>query len=758
MLCLEGHIFMVHPFASAALPRKSALLLSICSVFASAAYADNRDQPPADATTLDTRKVQEQRQQLLDSPQAVGDTSRAAPSRTGDAPSWTLKPVEVTAKRGTYTAPATSTATRTDTPLMKVPQSVQVITSTLLQEQDRRTLGDALVNVSGVTPTRSDENLFIPPIVRGFPSEVYVDGLPLFAGNQQAYDPTGMVGISSISVLKGPSATLYGGGLGTPLGGLINIESERPDPTGARGYVALRGGSFSTWNPYADINLPISQRVAARVSAEYQKNDSWIDEVHGERWSVQPSLLFQIGDNTELLLQGQFNRRRSLEYSGLPADAALAGLLDRDAFPGAPNGQPLTSNDTRMGTATLRHAFSDQVALNVTARYYRGKVDESGSFVFPGLAPTQTTAPDYDVFPISMVNRTKEATLDANLSVEMDGLGGTHTLLGGVSYDWTSFYSGMGLFISDSPSGTINLANPRYDLRYTPQLPVNSYTDDRFTTIAGYIQDQATYGRLQLTGGLRFTSLKFVENSNIGVANDKTYSHLSPRFGATFDVVPGVAVFAGYSTAFRAPFGFLGLATPEPETSSNVEGGLKLSLPSGGLSGTVAMFRQTRKDVAVSDPDNVGFSIQSGRQRARGVEVDMVWEPSPALSVLANYAHTDTRDDGAAPGDRIARVPDNSGRVAARYRLLNGPAKGLSFGAGMTAVSSRELTLPNTIAVPGYTVFDAQASYDFGRYTVGLSLVNLTGRKAWDPYSYMGYAVVAPNPPRSAYLTLKMDL
>ncbi|WP_426816045.1 TonB-dependent receptor plug domain-containing protein [Xanthomonas oryzae] len=176
-----------------------------------------------------------------------------------------------------------------------MPQSVQVITSTLLQEQDRRTLGEALVNVSGITPTRSDENLFIPPIVRGFPAEVYLDGLPLFAGNQQAYDPTGMVGIASITVLKGPSATLYGGGLGTPLGGVIDIASERPDPTAASGHVALRAGSFSTWNPYANLNTPLSSSVAARISAEYQRNDSWIDQVHGERWSLQPSLLFQLG-------------------------------------------------------------------------------------------------------------------------------------------------------------------------------------------------------------------------------------------------------------------------------------------------------------------------------------------------------------------------------------------------------------------------------------------------------------------------------
>ncbi|AOS02968.1 TonB-dependent receptor domain-containing protein [Xanthomonas oryzae] len=162
--------------------------------------------------------------------------------------------------------------------------------------------------------------------------------------------------------------------------------------------------------------------------------------------------------------------------------------------------------------------------------------------------------------------------------------------------------------------------------------------------------------------------------------------------------------------------------------------------------------------MTVADPDNAGYYIQSGQQRARGLEMDMVWEPSLAFSLLANYAHTDTRDDGTSPGDRVARVPDNSGRIAARYRILSGPAQGLGVGAGVTAVSPRELTLPNTIALPGYAVFDAQASYDVGRFTMGLSLVNLTGRKAWDPSSYMGYPVVAPNQPGSTYVTLKMDL
>ena len=684
---------------------------------------------------------------------ATACATGAAQAQTSTAPSWT-DTIVVTGERQHYAVPEAGSATRTDTPVIQIPQSVQVLTRSLLDEQDRRTLGEALVNVSGVTPTRSDEILFIPPILRGFPGEVYLDGLPIFAGNQQAYDPTSLVGVERIEVLKGPSATLYGGGLGTPLGGIVNVESERPGDK-AGGTVAMRAGSFSTWAPSADLTMPLGQGISARVAGEYQSNGSWIDKVKGKRWSIQPSLSFPIDADTDLLLQGQVNHRANLEYSGLPADTALAGTIARNAFPGSPINQPQTVNNNRMGTATLRHAFSPGVKLTVTGRYYANEVNEYGSFVYPGLVPDDTAAPNYDVFPVTLTNRVKEATFDANLGAKLNVLGGTHNLLGGVNYDWTSFYSAMGLFVSDSPSGVIDLSHPAYTLAYTVQAPANSTEMDHYQTLAAYVQDQASYGPLHVTGGLRFTSLRFLETSDYGVANDKVYHHVSPRIGATLDVVPGVALFAAYATAFRAPFGFIGMAAPKPESSSNVEGGVKLALPHTGLSGTIAAFSQTHDNVITADADNVGFSLQSGRQRARGVEVDMVWEPSPAFSLLGNYAYTDTRDEGVAPGDRLARVPKSSGRVTARYRVLHGAAKGLSFGAGITAFTARQLTLPNTIAVPGYAVIDAQASYDIGRFTLGVSVVNLGGRRAWDSYSYMGYPVVAPNQPRSAYVTLK---
>jgi iron complex outermembrane receptor protein len=184
-------------------------------------------------------------------------------------------------------------------------------------------------------------------------------------------------------------------------------------------------------------------------------------------------------------------------------------------------------------------------------------------------------------------------------------------------------------------------------------------------------------------------------------------------------------------------------------------------MPKAHLTGTISVFDQIRDNVATADPNNLGFNIQTGRQRARGVEADIVWEPSPAFSLLATYAHTATKvtaDNTIPVGSELTRVPKNSGRIAARYRVLNGPAKGLSFGAGVTALSARQLTLPNTISVPGYAVIDAQAAYDLGRFSIQVSAVNLGGRRAFDSYQYFGNPLVMPIQPRSAFVTLKAKL
>lgn len=681
---------------------------------------------------------------------------RTDTERPDDAPRWASETLTVTGKRQGYSTPDADTATKTQTPLITIPQSVQVITRALIQEQDRRTLGDALVNVSGVTPNRPEEGLLAGPIVRGFLAEIYQDGLPMYGSTEAANDPTSMIGVSRIEVLKGPTSALYGGGVGSPLGGLINIETERPNEK-LGGYAAFRTGSYATVDPYADVNIPLARGIAARIAGEYQSNSSWIDLVRERRWSVQPSLSFQLGAKTDLLIKGQFNQRNQLEYSGLPAAQALAGKLDRNAFPGAANGQPYTTIDNKMVTLILRHHFNDHLKLTVSGRYYNSEIPEYGSFVYPQLYPAASATPTtYPIVPLNMMGRVKEGTFDANLAAKYRILGGTHEFLLGVDYDHTDFSSDMGF--SGLPVGELDLSNPAYTLSFGAIQPLTITQTDHYQTLAGYVQDQANYGRFHLTGSLRYTSLHFKEHEE---GTNRTFHRVAPRIGGTFDLIHGVAVYVGYETAFRGAFGLVSLQPPKPETSRNVEAGLKFALDKEGLSGTIAVYEQTRNNVATANPINPLYSIQTGQERARGVEADMMWEPTPAFSLIANFAYTDatvTKDSSIPAGNRLPRVPKYSGRIAARYRVLTGLFKGLSFGTGLTAFSAREITLPNTVSVPGYPMVDAQASYSFDRYTVQVSAANLNGTKAYDTYQYLSFPVVMPVQPRSAYVSLKIRL
>jgi iron complex outermembrane receptor protein len=125
--------------------------------------------------------------------------------------------------------------------------------------------------------------------------------------------------------------------------------------------------------------------------------------------------------------------------------------------------------------------------------------------------------------------------------------------------------------------------------------------------------------------------------------------------------------------------------------------------------------------------------------------------------VLASYAWTDAKvtEDNAIPvGDRLPRVPEHSGRIAARYRVLDGALKGFGVGAGITAATAAEITLPNSFKGDGWAVADLQASYETGPFRVAVSVENLFDRRYFIPYQYLAQAAVRPGDPRSAFVTV----
>lgn len=665
--------------------------------------------------------------------------------------SWAADSVVVTGQRDSLTAPDAITGTRTDTPIEKIPQSIQVLTRTLIEEQDVQTISDALANVSGVTPSSTMQTVLVAPHVRGFASTYYFDGLPAYQLPAGVTDPATLINTDRVEVAKGPTATLYAGGSGAPVGGLINIVSREAEGEFG-GEIAVRAGSFNTLGVEGRVTGPLGDTAAIALAGLYETADSFISAVEGKRYAYFPSLRWALSADTTLRIRGQITHLDQLEYSGLPA--SLIDQVDPDVFAGAEDA-PHTTVDNRMATVELDHTFGDDLKGSLAIRYFDGKFREYSTYPLAQFAGTA-----YFFGSGQVPSDVRQTFATASLVKTFDLAGSPNTLLVGLDYDDTDYFGAMGL---DFAWGVADYGNPAANAPFGATPALSDLQNDALRTVAVFAQDQITlWDRLDVTAGLRWSQLDVQSSyTSFGVPyvdTDETYSRLTPRIGATYRVADGVSVFAGYSEGFKGVVAAFGVPNPKPETSQSTEAGLKFAAPIKGLTGTVSVYNLTRQNVTTSDPSNPFQSIQTGEQRARGIEADIVYEPGPALSLLFSYGYTDAEvsEDNTLPvGDSLRSTPKHRGRLAVRYRFQDGPLKPLEIGAGVTATSERELTLPNTVAVDGLALIDAQASWDFGPAMLAVSVVNLTDEDGFEPYQYFAGPYVTPTQPRSAYITLR---
>lgn len=670
----------------------------------------------------------------------------ATPSR------WTADEIIVTGQRQTYAEPQAATATRTATPVEKVPQSIQTLTRALLEDQDQRTLTDALVNVSGTVPSSTMQIVLQPTLVRGFTVNYYFDGMPTYQLPAGVADPATLANVERIEVAKGPTSTLYGGGTGAPLSGLINVVSRDPSPTFG-GSVALRAGSQDTRGGDASINLPLSDTVAVRLDGMVEDAESHIDHIDAKRHAFFPTLSWAATPDTRLVVRGRYSKLEQQEYAGLPAALTAPTLvIDRDTYAGGSD-QPRTEVENKQLSGFLSHSFSDTLEANLAVSRFENNFEEWGSFPYGRIAGTT-----YNFGTAYLPSNTDKTFATASLLARFDTGTIKHQVLAGADYDNTDYFGAM---YFNAAWATLDYAAANPTKPFGGKPPLSFDQNDEMSSRALFVQDQIAIGdHVDVTVGLRWTDLEVSSNVGGAATTDKD-KRITPRVGATVKLVDGLSAFAGYAEGFQGVVagGFYSIV-PKPETSQSYEGGFKFAAPVKGLTGTLAAYRIARQNVLTAHPTIPFAYVQTGEQRSKGIELDLVYEPMPALSLLATYTFTDaevTKDSVTPVGSRLRAVPRHAGRLAARYRFQEEALKGLEIGGGVTAVSARELTLPNTVSVGGMTLADAQASYDFQVVNLSLSVVNLFNRKGFEPYQYLGGAYVAPVRPRSAFVTLRKN-
>lgn len=635
------------------------------------------------------------------------------------------EPIElvVTGEQEGYSVSNTTTGTRTDTPLRDIPQSIQVVPRQVLDDRQVTSIGEALENVSGVVNQGSYSGFDPALTLRGFDvgafqGQYFRDGSRLFVrGFPQTFN------LERLEVLKGPASVLYGQ---AEVGGIINLVSKLPR---SEPFYSVFGtiGSFDTYEGAFDFSGPLNEKktVQYRLNALYSNTGSFRDFVEGEKLLIAPVISWTISPNTSLTIDGEFSDISQTIDDGIPAIGNRPADIPRSRF----LNEPFSNYDKK--EYSIGYVFNHQFNNNLSVR---------NSFRAQWIDDER-----YYPYTSSLNETTGELSRESyysggyyeNYSSQTDLIGKfatgaiKHQLLLGFEYAKTVESPEFGF--GDYPS--INIFNPVYARQKYPKSPI-FFRDDTTTSLGFYLQDQVEVSpNLKLVFGGRFDS--FDQNRSTRDLGDpkqefeQSDSEFSPRLGIVYQPNDAVSLYAAYTRSFKPSFGAsrnFDNSVFKPEKGTQYEIGVKTDFLNGRLNAILAGYILTKQNVTTTDPVNSNFSIQTGEQTSKGIELDITGEIRPGWKIIASAAYIDasiTEDNTFQVGNRLANVAETSASLWTTYELQRGDAKGLGFGLGLYYVGDRFGDLDNSYILPNYFRTDAALFYRRDNWKAQLNIKNL---------------------------------
>ncbi|HEY9778872.1 MAG TPA: TonB-dependent siderophore receptor [Leptolyngbyaceae cyanobacterium] len=660
--------------------------------------------------------------------------------------------IVVTGKQETgYNPPNAITATKTDTPLRDIPQSIQVIPRQVLEDQGVTRLQDALQNVSGITKWGNfggtEGGGFV---IRGFQQDaIFRDGFR----NSNFYNFPETANIEQIEVLRGPASVLFGQ---AQPGGIVNFTTKKPlrEPYYN---LSFEAGSYDFYRPTLDISGPLNadKNLLYRLNIAYQNSDSFRDFVNTERFFIAPVLSWEIGDRTTLSLNFEYLYNDPLYDRGLTAldDGSLPLPIDR--FLGYPSLDDYKQKFYR-GGYTFEHRFSDNWQLRngfaLTSRKYGGdNVNNNGDLI------------DDRFFPKELRD---DSSIDESYTLQTDLTGKfntgsiAHQILFGLELDrQTSYYNSQ---IAELPP--IDIFDPVYDISRPTEFEQGFNQRIFLDSIGIYLQDQITLlDNLKLLVGGRFDSFEQdAEFPADDTENNQSDNAFSPRIGIVYQPNETISLYGSYTRSFfpadvysrsadNSPF--------NPERGTQYEIGIKGDFLDSRLSGTLAAYHITKSNVLTTDPIDDEFSIQVGEQRSQGIELNVAGEILPGWKIIAGYAYTDaevSEDLNIPVGDRLTNVAENTANLWTTYEIQTGNLQGIGFGLGLFYVGERETELPNSNAeLPSYFRTDAAIFYRRDNWRAAINIRNLFDTEYYETSQFRN--IVYPGAPFTVVGTLSVE-
>jgi catecholate siderophore receptor len=619
--------------------------------------------------------------------------------------------VTVTASPG-YDTALISSATRTSTPLRDVPQSVTVTTQARIKDQILSSVGDLVRYVPGIQAHQGENNRD-QIIVRGQSSsaDFFLNGV---RDDVQYYRD--FYNLERVEALKGPNAMVFGRGGG---GGVINRVVKEAGFERRR-EAWLQGGAYGKLRLSADVDEPLSQDVAFRLNAMYERSDSFRDFVGLERYGVNPTVTIAAGARTRVVLGYEHLHDRRVADRGITSFQNRPADVPTSTYYGDPD-QSHVRADVDLASALVEHRAG---RVTIRNRTLFGDYARSYQNFVPGAASADATRVALSAYNNATDRRNLFNQTDVVYRVSTGGL--RHTLLAGAELgrQLTDNFRNTGYFGGTATSIQVPFADPTlHDADVTfRQSATDADNHVRSTVAAAYLQDQLELSSaLQLVAGLRFDRFDLAyHNNRNGDRLGRVDDLVSPRAGIVFKPIPPMSLYGSYTVSWLPSSGdqFSSLTEVtrqlEPEKFTSYELGAKWEV-NPDLSLTAAVYRLDRTNTRSADPNDPTRIVQTGSQRTRGFELEASGRVTPRWSIFGGYSYEDafvtSATVAARAGARVAQVPRHAFSLWTSYELH----PRLVAALGVQQRTEVYAAIDNTVALPGYARLDAAGYFSLTR-------------------------------------------
>lgn len=679
-----------------------------------------------------------------------------------------------------------SQLSRMTTPLRDTPQTVNVVTQQVMQDQAATSVQDALRNVPGITFTAGEGGVQGDQInIRGYTArnDIYRDGIRdpgWYARDAFSFD--------RVEVYKGPSSFVFGRG---STGGAINIVSKLPQN---RDFYVVEGTGTSAAGGRAtvDVNKTFGD-IAVRLSAlGYETDIAGRDAAHIRRYGFAPSISYQLNDQAKNTFSYIYQKDDNIADRGIPMlPGSYFGTSYRQPAP--------VPRNTYFGVLTPGQNDVEQTEAHSLMNKFEYEFDTGVKFTnttgfsyvdrFNRTRPVQIAANGSNLYPTATSITPYGASLAPGTPLSNIWIANTNhfqnqttnQLISNVSDLNAKFKTGFlehntlfGLEISREDRQQlrtnfndpyrINVGNP------DPYVsgPLFSYSQNTLSssnTIGVYAQDQIKVTNwLELLGGVRFDNYTassksyYFDRASGAVLNGPSpitpltdisavNNFVTYRAGVVLHPTENSSVYYMHGTSANPPAEFTTITNGQqslaPVLSETDEVGVKIGLLDNRLDVNGAIFR-TKK---TNDYENQGTAaapqyVAIGDSQVEGFEIGAQGKLTDQWSIYGGYTYLKSKLTNSLTvaniGHELANTPQNSFSIWSTYDIT--PL--VTVGGGAVFVDSRWINVANDGRVPGYWRFDAMASYKVTQnFKLQLNVYNLANEYYYDTLAGAGYAV-----------------